>query len=167
MSYRKFGMHWQERSPMMDRQLFIVTGASRGLGASVALWLRKAGAVIVLVARSEKTLKCIAEQAQTFGGILFPLKADISVPDACQRVIRTTNGQFGPLDALVNNAGVLSPIAPVADSDMQCLIRNKGPKNMPEERVLYFQALKSEGRLQPPYVPARSIAWLALRAPRC
>ena len=54
----------------------------------------------------------------------------------------------------------------VVDTEMQAQIRREGPKTMPPERAAYFLDLKSEGHLEPPHVPARSIAWLALHAPK-
>jgi NAD(P)-dependent dehydrogenase (short-subunit alcohol dehydrogenase family) len=53
----------------------------------------------------------------------------------------------------------------VVDTDMQALIRRLGPAAMPAEQAAYYRRLKTEGRLEPPAIPARSIAWLALRAP--
>lgn len=53
----------------------------------------------------------------------------------------------------------------VVDTDMQALIRRLGPAAMPPEQAAFYRRLKIEGRLEPPAIPARSIAWLALRAP--
>jgi NAD(P)-dependent dehydrogenase (short-subunit alcohol dehydrogenase family) len=54
----------------------------------------------------------------------------------------------------------------VIDTRMQALIRREGPGAMDPEKASYFRQLKQEGRLEPPWVPARSAAWLALHAPR-
>jgi NAD(P)-dependent dehydrogenase (short-subunit alcohol dehydrogenase family) len=54
----------------------------------------------------------------------------------------------------------------VVDTEMQALIRREGVKAMSPEQMAYYQSLKSEGELEPPFVPARSIAWISLRAPR-
>jgi NAD(P)-dependent dehydrogenase (short-subunit alcohol dehydrogenase family) len=54
----------------------------------------------------------------------------------------------------------------VIDTAMQQLIRREGPLAMDPEKAAYFRQLKEEGRLEPPWVPARSAAWLALHAPR-
>ncbi len=53
----------------------------------------------------------------------------------------------------------------VVDTQMQGVIREKGPGNMDPDKTDYFQNLKAEGKLAPPEIPARSMAWLALRAP--
>jgi NAD(P)-dependent dehydrogenase (short-subunit alcohol dehydrogenase family) len=53
----------------------------------------------------------------------------------------------------------------VVDTDMQATIRNKGLSAMPDEQVAYYRQLKENGELEPPEIPGRSIAWLALHAP--
>ena len=53
----------------------------------------------------------------------------------------------------------------VVDTPMQAFLRREGPAKMPAAQAAYYQALKTENRLEPPEVPARAIAWLALKAP--
>ncbi|MBI3928617.1 MAG: SDR family NAD(P)-dependent oxidoreductase [Armatimonadetes bacterium] len=54
----------------------------------------------------------------------------------------------------------------VIDTGMQELIRRDGPGHMPAQMADYFQQLKTTGQLEPPAVPGRALAWLALFAPR-
>jgi NAD(P)-dependent dehydrogenase (short-subunit alcohol dehydrogenase family) len=54
----------------------------------------------------------------------------------------------------------------VVDTEMQALIRREGGKAMSPEQMAFYQSLKTEGELEPPSVPARSLAWLSLHAPR-
>jgi NAD(P)-dependent dehydrogenase (short-subunit alcohol dehydrogenase family) len=61
---------------------------------------------------------------------------------------------------------VLSLRPGTVDTEMQASIRRDGASGMTPEKVTHFSALKAEGRLVPPEVPARSVAWLALYAPR-
>lgn len=95
----------------------IITGASRGLGAATARWLATQSARITLTARSDSALRKVAAAVEEQGGTPLTIPADISERKACDRLIETTLDRFGRLDALVNNAGVLQPIAPVADAD--------------------------------------------------
>lgn len=53
----------------------------------------------------------------------------------------------------------------VVDTDMQTTIRNEGKNALPDEQLAYYRQLKANGELEPPDVPGRSIAWLALHAP--
>ena len=235
---------------MNERPVVIVTGASRGLGAAVSGWLARAGAGITLVARSEGDLKRVAEDLVHLDGEALVCGADVSDYDACRMAVGRTLDRFGRIDALVNNAGIVQPIAAIASSDpaswrynidvnligpfnliraavshlrkqngrivnvssgaanlalehlsayctgkaalnhftkvlaaeesdltaltvrpgvvdtaMQTYIRDEGPRAMPAEQVAYYQQLKDNGELEPPEIPARSIAWLALHAP--
>jgi len=236
---------------MNNSPVVIVTGASRGLGAAVAGWLAKAGAGLSLVARSEGDLNRLAKDLVHPGGEPLVCRADISDYDACRQVVGDTLAHFGRIDSLVNNAGIVQPIARISDSDpadwrynlevnligpfnltraaishlrkrtgrivnvssgaanlalenvsayctgkaalnhftrvlaaeesaltaltvrpgvvdtaMQTYIRREGPKSMPADQAAYYQQLKDHGQLEPPEIPARSIAWLALHAPR-
>ena len=54
----------------------------------------------------------------------------------------------------------------VVDTDMQTFIRQEGPQAMPSDQAEYYRQLKDRGELEPATIPARSIAWLALYAPR-
>jgi NAD(P)-dependent dehydrogenase (short-subunit alcohol dehydrogenase family) len=54
----------------------------------------------------------------------------------------------------------------VVDTAMQTDLRREGAKTMPAEQAAYYRQLKDQGQLAPPETPARSIAWLALHAPR-
>ncbi|MGD8761519.1 MAG: SDR family NAD(P)-dependent oxidoreductase [Desulfobacteraceae bacterium] len=53
----------------------------------------------------------------------------------------------------------------VVDTDMQAYIREQGPKSMSSNQIAYYIDLKERGDLEPPEIPGRSIAWLALHAP--
>ena len=53
----------------------------------------------------------------------------------------------------------------VVDTPMQAYIRDRGPHVMPPEQIAYYTNLKERGELEPPEIPGRAIAWLALHAP--
>lgn len=235
---------------MPNNPVVIITGASRGLGAATARWLAKVGAAVTLISRSGAALKRVAREVQQLGGTALVFKADISDPDDCQKAVDKTLERFNRLNALVNNAGIVEPIAPlvrtvperwqynigvnllgpfyltraaiselrkqsgriinissgaattvienasaycaakaalnhftrvvaaeesgltvltmrpgVVDTRMQEIMRREGPSFMPADQFAYYQGLKDRGELEPPEVPARSIAWLALYAP--
>ncbi len=102
----------------MTRSVVIVTGASRGIGAATARWLARAGSAVTLVARSAEALRQVAEDVERLGGQALIISGDVSRADLCQRVVERTLETFGRLDALVNNAAVLEPIARVAEADV-------------------------------------------------
>jgi NAD(P)-dependent dehydrogenase (short-subunit alcohol dehydrogenase family) len=236
---------------MSENSVVMVSGASRGVGAATARWLAKAGTTVTLFARSAKALNAVADDVQQLGGTALVFEGDVSDAGACRAAVAKTLDRFGRLDAVVNNAGMVEPLASVSDSDverwqyniavnllgpfyliraavadlrpqngriinvssgaatisvenasaycaakaalnhfsrvladeephltvvavrpgvvdtqMQNTIRQKGQGVMSTEQLAYYQDLKTEGQLEKPEVPGRSIAWLALHAPR-
>ena len=235
---------------MFNKPVVIVTGASRGLGAATVRWLVKGGAAVTLIARSKTKGVDFAGDGRRLGDDFLAFEADVSNYDACCAAVENTIARFGRIDSLVNNAGIVTPIAAIAqadpaswrynievnligpfnliraavadlrkqhgrivnlssgaanlalenvsaycagkaalnhftqvlaaeestltaltvrpgvvDTDMQSIIRREGPKAMAAEQVAYYRQLKEQGELEPPEIPARSIAWLALHAP--
>lgn len=83
----------------------VVTGASRGIGAAVALTLAQAGANVVLNARHEPPAALLAQIAATGSQVLVHLAA-IEDQAAALGLIEAAQAQFGQVDVLVNNAGI-------------------------------------------------------------
>jgi NAD(P)-dependent dehydrogenase (short-subunit alcohol dehydrogenase family) len=102
-------------------KVIIVTGASRGIGASAAEALAKAGATVVLAARDG----ALTEQvARSIGPSASAQACDVSDYAAFAALVEQTRSRFGKLDILVNNAGVIDPIARIEDSDPAAWARN-------------------------------------------
>ena len=95
----------------------IITGASRGIGAATAEWLTKAGANTVLIGRRRESLLQTENEIKLMGGRTLSLAIDIANSTDCQKSIQQCLDQFGQLDALINNAGIVEPLATIADSD--------------------------------------------------
>lgn len=100
-----------------NHSVVIVSGASRGVGAATARWLAKAGVAVTLIARSVDALEAVADEVQQLGGASLVYKADVSDAGACRVAVARTLERFGRLDAVVNNAGMVEPLAPVGVSD--------------------------------------------------
>jgi len=83
----------------------VVTGASRGLGKSMALGLAEAGADIILVSRGMPELKVVAQEIEKLERRAMPISADISNLGDINVMVETAVGEFGRIDILVNNAG--------------------------------------------------------------
>lgn len=103
----------------MDQPVVIITGASRGLGAAAARIAAGLGAAVVLSARSPEALRAEAEAIQAEGGAALAVAGDVSREADCRRIIQSTLDRFGRIDALVNNGGVIEPIAPLAEAETQ------------------------------------------------
>ena len=93
----------------------IVTGSSRGIGRAIAELLSAEGARVALVARSADTLDEVATAIRAIGGAALTIPADVTAPDAGERIVAATLAEFGSVDVLVNNAGGNSFMAPIAD----------------------------------------------------
>jgi 2-hydroxycyclohexanecarboxyl-CoA dehydrogenase len=90
---------------MRDRTV-VVTGASRGIGRSVAQRFADEGARVALVSRSEKGLLETAARIDKAKGSCLAIPTDITEPDAAVACVGKIEKELGPVDILVNNAGV-------------------------------------------------------------
>ncbi|MCF6431027.1 SDR family oxidoreductase [Leisingera sp. MMG026] len=89
-----------------------ITGASRGIGADTARVFAAAGANLALLARSGEALRELAEE---IGGNVLTFACDVSDYASVEGALAKAHQHFGSLDILINNAGVIEPIARLAD----------------------------------------------------
>src|SRR6201987_5125729 len=107
----------------LDGKTALVTGSSRGLGSAIALALAEVGANVGLHGKSQAGEKG-CDQIRTLGSKSFYLAGDVSDPKVCEELIARTIDEFGSIDILINNAGMIRR-APAADyplSDWEALI---------------------------------------------
>ena len=105
-------------------KVILVTGASRGIGAAAAAALARAGATVMLTARNGTLAADVAQGIIAAGGRASAATCDVSDYASVEALIGETESRFGPVDALINNAGVIEPIAAIADSDPAVWARN-------------------------------------------
>jgi NAD(P)-dependent dehydrogenase (short-subunit alcohol dehydrogenase family) len=98
--------------PLSDH-IALVTGASRGIGAALALQLAQAGAHVVAVARTVGGLEELDDNIKTAGGSATLVPLDVKDSDGIARLALALNERYGRLDVLVGNAGVLGPLSPL------------------------------------------------------
>lgn len=85
----------------------VVTGASRGIGAAIALTLGQQGArVVVNYAASEGPANEVCEKIKAAGGDAIAVKANVAVPEDVDALFKATMDKFGEVNVLVNNAGI-------------------------------------------------------------
>jgi 2-dehydro-3-deoxy-D-gluconate 5-dehydrogenase len=101
----------------LDGKVALVTGASRGLGAAMAVALAGAGAEVALHASAEPAAQTARQIAETSGRRTHLLTADLSDRSSTERLAAETLATFGRLDILVNNAGVIRRQPAVEHSD--------------------------------------------------
>jgi NADP-dependent 3-hydroxy acid dehydrogenase YdfG len=85
----------------------LVTGASSGIGEATALALAAEGATVAIAARRRDRLEVLADKIRGTGGAVLVLEADITQHDEAVGVVESTVAEFGRLDTLVNNAGLM------------------------------------------------------------
>jgi len=90
----------------LQGKIAIVTGASHGIGRSIAEMFAAEGAGTVLVARRAALLEEVAADIKTKGGEALALPADLTREDEIVELFATVQKTFGRLDVLVNNAGI-------------------------------------------------------------
>ncbi|MFD2925490.1 3-oxoacyl-[acyl-carrier-protein] reductase [Halobacillus naozhouensis] len=92
---------------MLQEQVALVTGASRGIGRAIALELAQNGAkVAVNYAGSEDRAEAVIQEIKDNGGEAIKIQANVSQADDVSRMVKTVVEEFGRLDILVNNAGI-------------------------------------------------------------
>ena len=92
----------------MHGRTVLVTGASSGLGRHFALTLAAAGAKVAIAARRTDRLAALADEIRAAGGVAVPVVLDVTNPAAVTAAFDTAVAALGPLDVVVNNAGVPS-----------------------------------------------------------
>jgi len=91
----------------------LVTGAGKGIGRAVALELAREGAALVLAARTERDVRSLAQEITDAGGVAHPKACDVRDAQQVKSLFEFARGALGPIDILVNGAGV-APSAPLA-----------------------------------------------------
>lgn len=92
----------------------LVTGASRGIGEAAVKRLAAAGANVVLIARSKDAIDALASE---IGDTALALQCDVADWQNVETTFNQARDKFGSINILVNNAGVIDPVARIADAD--------------------------------------------------
>jgi len=98
----------------LEGRIALVTGASRGIGRAAAIALAKAGAHVILVARTVGGLEEADDEIQKIGGTATLVPMNLRDGDAIDRLGASIFERWGRLDAFLGNAGVLGQLTPLA-----------------------------------------------------
>lgn len=98
----------------MQGKVVAITGASRGIGAAAAMAFAQAGASVALLARTEAQVAALAAR---IGERAMALTCDVADATQVDWALARVAEQFGGLDVMVNNAGLIEPITRLADAD--------------------------------------------------
>lgn len=127
----------------LDKKVAIVTGASKGIGASIAMALAAAGAAVVVnYASSKEGAGRVVKEIEKAGGKAIAVQGDVSKASDVARIFAETKKVFGRLDILVNNAAIyqFAPIDQITEDhfDKQFDINVKGLLLATQEAVKFF-----------------------------
>ena len=100
----------------LENKSIVVTGASSGMGRAIVERFVKEGAKVVAVARRLERLNELAESLKNEAGEIVVLQGDVSKLEDNEKMINLAVEKFGKLDVLVNNAGIMDDMSPIADA---------------------------------------------------
>ena len=97
----------------LNERVALITGASRGIGASVAKGLAREGAHVILLARTQAALEEVDDEIRSFGGKATLIPLDLARLDEVDKLGPSIYERFGRLDIFIGNAAVLGTLGPV------------------------------------------------------
>ncbi|MBD2104979.1 SDR family oxidoreductase [Leptolyngbya sp. FACHB-261] len=98
---------WRERSYTLSGKTVLLTGGSRGLGLVMARQLVREGAHLAICARNLEELERAQLDLERYGGSVLTVPCDVSDQVQVEQLVRTVREHFGPIDVLINNAGII------------------------------------------------------------
>jgi citronellol/citronellal dehydrogenase len=128
-----------DESQPLSGQVAVVTGASRGIGRAICVDFAKAGADVVVSARTSAatpsklpgTIEDTAREVEAAGGKALAVVADVTDPEQIEALAKRTLDEFGRVDILVNNAGISFPAqfkdTPLKRWDLVMNVNLRGP----------------------------------------
>lgn len=93
---------------VLDGQIALITGASRGIGRGIALAFAREGAKVAAAARSENQLIELCEEIEANGGAALPVVMDLVSEESIKAAVGKVNTKMGSIDVLVNNAAMIA-----------------------------------------------------------
>jgi NAD(P)-dependent dehydrogenase (short-subunit alcohol dehydrogenase family) len=137
----------------MKNRVALITGAGRGIGRAIALGFARKGARVAITARTRKQLEELSEEITSGGGQALIIQADLSDRATPASIVKQVTEHWGPVEILVNNAGVGSsqnprPLVEFDDDfwDLSLMVNITAPYLL-SKRVLPDMIRKSWGRI--------------------
>jgi NAD(P)-dependent dehydrogenase (short-subunit alcohol dehydrogenase family) len=109
------GKYGENKVMQRHNRVAVITGGGKGIGAAITLRLARDGAAVVVAGRAEADLKAVCQEVQALGGAALAVPTDVSHEDQVRTLMDRARQTFGPVNVLVNNAGITGPTAPVVE----------------------------------------------------
>lgn len=114
---QRIGYEWV-MADRLDGTVALVTGASSGIGEATARRLAREGASVALAARRKDRLDALAAEITAAGGNALAIETDVTDQTQAQAAVERTVAEFGRLDTVINNAGVML-LGPIEDAPLE------------------------------------------------
>ena len=101
----------------LENKVCVITGAGSGMGRAMANLFAKEGAKVVAAEWNQTTLDEVVAEVKAAGGEIAGVQGDVSKREDAERIVRSAIDNFGKLDVLCNNAGIMDNFAAAADAD--------------------------------------------------
>ncbi|MBQ4900898.1 SDR family oxidoreductase [Paenibacillus sp. Marseille-P2973] len=99
----------------LQNQVAVVTGAASGMGKQIALLFAKEGAKVAVSDLNLEGAQATVEEIKSQGGTAFAIKTNVAVEEDIQNLIDTTVQNYGTVDILLNNAGIMDGMEPAGE----------------------------------------------------
>ena len=103
----------------LNNKVALVTGGGVGIGEAISLAFASEGAAVVVAARTLPRLEAVAEKIKSGGGKATAIQTDVSDEGQVKRMVAQTLSEYGQVDILVNNSGIMGPTASVVDIKLE------------------------------------------------
>ena len=107
--------------PELKDKVVIVTGSARGIGQAIAERFATEGSSVVLADLDHDGIENVAKNIIADGGSAVPITTDVAIEEQVDALFDTTLNEYGTVDVLVNNAGLISPVKHVLDVDLSLI----------------------------------------------
>jgi NAD(P)-dependent dehydrogenase (short-subunit alcohol dehydrogenase family) len=106
---------------LLEDRVIVISGVGPGLGKGLALRCARAGADVVLAARTEARLTKVAKEVEEMGHRAVTVRTDITTEADCRRLAETAQESFGRVDGLIHNAFAIPPLVDLGEVDLAAL----------------------------------------------
>jgi len=103
----------------LQDKVALITGGGRGIGKAIALAYAREGAKLALCARTSSEVEETRREIQNLGRECEAWTCDVSLEEPVKQLVANVHGQFGAIDVLVNNAGVMTRPVPMTELDVK------------------------------------------------
>ena len=90
----------------LEGKTYIITGSNKGIGKVIAERFARAGASVTICGRDLERLEAVRQEFLGKGYSVLSVQAELTRPEECERLVRSTVDHFGKIDGLINNAGL-------------------------------------------------------------